>query len=129
MHDLDVEPLADGRDGRRQRDLAIGISDAMALRTVVPPPADVMKPVTSMPPSLKYPFSRATAKGTPYMPVPKCVTVRSTAPAGDTSVGDTSVRDTSVGKTGRHSPAHSPAMRPIARILPSLPFSAARAAP
>src|SRR3546814_4302708 len=57
------------------------MSDANALRTVVPPPCDVMKPVTSMPASLKYPFSRATAKGAPYIPSAQCVTVRLTAAA------------------------------------------------
>ena len=36
-----------------------GSSEASALRTVVPPPAEVRKPVTSRPISLKYPFSRA----------------------------------------------------------------------
>src|SRR5690606_8910669 len=59
-----------------------GMSDASALRTVVPPPADVMKPVTSSPASdLNQAFSRATANGTPYIPTPKWVTVRSTATA------------------------------------------------
>ena len=59
-----------------------GMSEASALRIVVPPPAEVMKPLTSSPASdLNQPFSRATANGTPYMPVPKWVTVRSTAKA------------------------------------------------
>src|SRR6185436_5003235 len=56
---------------------------------VVPPPAEVMKPVTSIPTSLKKPLSLATAKGAPNMVSPKKVTVRLRAVAGKASASAT----------------------------------------
>jgi hypothetical protein len=52
------------------------------LRTVVPPPAEPITPVMSMPAFLNSPFSIATAKGAPYRLWPHCVMAISSARAG-----------------------------------------------
>ena len=82
MNDGQLQALLDGRDHRRQRDLAVwqlggervAHRGAAARRRDEPGHVDPGF-------RLNQPFSRAMANGTPYIPVPKWVTLRSTANA------------------------------------------------